>query len=235
MSTAPVQQPLVPNAVLDTNVGVTIYSWHDLLEEGDRLLKKNPTATLADPALAYRRRRARTAFFLVLFLNEHKWKVLAPLNEYQRTLLKNVAPDSATSNFTRLYLYFIGDLLLPDWAALGDLADDANIMGTDVDLFCLAEAQRHRIPLISWEGDAPTGPKPGKLIPQQAKARGIDLVTPEQLLQRHQFSEGPAVKRFFDGWDAHAAQYVKGNPSARETLALLRDFFERLRDDYWGP
>lgn len=226
--------PVTPNAVLDTNVGVTIYSWHDLLDEGDRLLKKNPAATLADPALAYRRRRARTAFFLVLFLNEYKWKTLAPVNEYQRTLVGKVSPESATSNFTRFFLYFLKDLL-PDWeAGSRSLQDDANIIGDDVDLLCLDWAQEFNIPLITWEGDTPTGPNPKKLIPQQAKARGIDLVTPEQLLQRHRFSEVPAMKRFFDGWDAHAADYLKRTPSAGQTMSLLRDYFERLKDDYWG-
>jgi hypothetical protein len=234
MSTAPVEQPGTPDAVLDTNVGVTIYSWHDLLDEGDRLLKKNPNATLADPALSFRRRRARSAFLLMLFLNERKWKVIAPLNEYQRTLVKRVSPDSATSNFTRLYLYFIGDLLLPNWEAGGDLTDDANIQGNDVDLFCLAQAERHRIPFISWEGDTPTGPDPTRLIPTKARARGIDLVTPEQLLARLRFTEGPAIQRFFSDWDGHAPAYLESNPSARETMSLLRDFFERLRDDYWG-
>jgi hypothetical protein len=216
-------------------VAVTIYSWHDLLDEGDRLLTSNPGATLEDPALSYRKRRARSAFFLMLFFNEQKWRVLAPLNEYQRTLVKRVSPDSAKSNFTRLYLHFIGELLLPDWEAGGDLAADANIEGDDVDLFCLAEAERLQIPLISWEGDTPTGPNPTRLIPAQAKARKIDLVTPEDLLLRHRFTAKPAIQRFFADWDKHAPGYLASNQGARETMEYARPFFERLADDYWGP
>ena len=225
-------QPGAPDAVLDTNVCVTIYSWHDLLEKVLRLHDGNPALTLADPGLSYRKRRARTAFFLMLFFNEQKWKTLVPVNEYKRILLKNVSPDPAKSNFTRLYLYFLKNLL-PDWEAGGNLADDANLNGDEVDLFCLAEAERHQVPLISWEGDTPTGPDPTRLIPLEAKARGIDLVTPEELLMRHQFSEAPAIERFFSQWDARAAEYLKRTPSARETLSVTRDFFERLADNDW--
>jgi len=216
-------------------VCLAIYSWHDLFDEGVRLIAKNPSATLADGALAFRRERARTAFFLLLFFDEHKWNTVVPLHEVQRTLMKNAAPESVKSNFVRLFLYFLKDELLPDWEAGGDLADDANITGNDVDLFCLAEAERHQIPFISWEGDTPAGPNPTRLIPTQAKVRAIDLVTPQELLRRHQYSEGPAMKRFFASWDARAAAYLKSNPGARETMLVLRDFYERLRDDYWGP
>jgi hypothetical protein len=235
MSTAPVQQS-DPHAVLDTNVGFTIYSWNDLIKAMADLQTKNGTVSLSDPALAYRKRRARSAFFLALFLNERKWKTLAPPNEYQRTLVTVVPPNSVAANFTKLFLHFIKDHLLLDWEAGSfSLSDDINIKGNDVDLLCLNWAQQYQIPLISWEGDTPTGPDPTRLIPREAKARGINLVTPERLMIQHQFVEGPAVKRFFADWDAHAGAYLKGNPGARETMIDVRQFFERLRDNYWGP
>ena len=37
------------------------------------------------------------------------------------------------SNFVRLYVYFVKDML-PRWEAAGDLTSDANIKGDDVDL-----------------------------------------------------------------------------------------------------
>lgn len=66
----------VPNAVLDTNVGLTIYSWHDLLDALKVLLDQDPNATLAHPALEFRRRRARNAFLLALFFYQNEWKAL---------------------------------------------------------------------------------------------------------------------------------------------------------------
>lgn len=233
MSTAPVEQPFVPDAIVDTNVILPIYSWHDLLDVGDRVLAANPAATLEDPALAFRRGRARTAFLLTLLFNERKWKVMVPLHEVGRTLLRGAPPDSVTANFTKLYLHFVTDLL-PDWSMAGDLEDDENIVGDDVDLLCVRYAEHFRVPFISWEGDTPAGPDPTKLIPTESKARGIDLVTPEQMLQRHAFDERPAIKRFFSAWDARAAEYLKGNPSAKETMRVANDFFERLAENYWG-
>jgi hypothetical protein len=97
-------------------------------------------------------------------------------------LLLKAPPTDPRSNFPRFYTYFVKEKLLPDWEAENDPANDANVKGNDVDLLCLKWAEQHRVPLVSWEGLGPSGPIPSKLIPREAKARAIELVTPEQLL-----------------------------------------------------
>ncbi len=234
MSATPVDNPAAFNAVVDTNVVITIYSWHDFMDDADRLFTSNPAATLEHPELAYRRERARTAFRLMLFFNEQKWIVRSPLTETLRTLLARVSPDDAKGNFTKLFLYFLTELL-PDWRVRSDPADDDGIVGDAVDLLCVAWAQEDRIPLISWEGHTPTGHNPKKLIPREAKARGVDLVTPEQLLERHKFVEESAAKRFLAAWDSRAEDFLKNRSDARELMELARHFFQRLADNDWGP
>jgi hypothetical protein len=229
----------VPNAVLDTNVGLTIYSWHDLLDALKALLDQDPNATLAHPALEFRRRRARNAFLLALFFHQNEWKALVPLNELLRILLVKAPPTGTEhgykSNFVRLYLYFVKDKLLPGWEAGGDLNSDVTLKGSDVDRLCLDLAAQHQIPLISWEGDGPTGSDPTKLIPREARARGINLVTPEELLLRHSFDPVPAAARFFSDWERHVARYVSESSDARETLEYARPFYQRLAENDWTP
>jgi len=67
--------------------------------------------------------------------------------------------------------------------------------------------------LISLEGHGQNGFDSEKLIPAQGAARGIDVVSPEQFLQREGFDVGPAIQRFIADWDRHAADYVKENPA----------------------
>lgn len=233
-----------PNAVLDTNVGLAIYSWHDIFDAADPVFTKDPKATLEHPEIQFRAQRARAAFLLALFLDENGWKTLVPLNEVLRLLLKKAPPTGAEqgikSNFVRLFLYFIKDELLTRWEAGGDVASDAHLKGDDVDRLCLGWADQHRIPLISWEGHGPNGLDASKLIPREAKIRGTDLVTPEALVRRHNFDHVPAVRRFLSDWDRKAPKYLadkKGadRRNAEELLAHARPFFQRLADDDWTP
>jgi hypothetical protein len=87
--------------------------------------------------------------------------------------------------------------------------------GNVVDRFCLELAHERGIPMISWEGHGPTGLDATKLIPSEARARRIDLVTPEELLRREKFEEGDAIKRFFTDWREHAPRYVAGAQRTR--------------------
>jgi hypothetical protein len=191
-----------PNAVLDTNVGLAIYSWHDLLGAAEPVLKQDQTANLTHAEIQFRAQRARTAFILTLFFNERGWATLAPLNELLRTLMANAPPEDEEhglkSNFVKFFLYFVNDKLLPAWRNGAEPSGDANIVGNDVDRLCLDWAAQHSIPLISWEGHGPNGLDPKKLIPREARKRGIDLVTPEELAQPREVRRGrigPALLR----------------------------------------
>jgi hypothetical protein len=229
----------VPNAVVDTNVCLAIYSWHDVLTAAQSVLDRDPNATLEHEDVQFRAQRARAAFGLTLLFNERGWATLLALNEVTRTLTARVPPDvkegGAKSNFVKLYVYFIRDKLLPSWRAGGDLAADAAKKGDEVDLLCLDWAQQHKIPLISWEGSGPRRFNSKKLIPQEAARRGIDLVTPEALLRREAFTGAAAAKRFFAAWDRQAPSYLLERPRARETMKYARAFYMRMAENDWTP
>lgn len=234
-----VTSPVKVNAVLDTNVNLAIYSWHELLDAMERTVGEDPAADLTHPEIQFWAQRARTAFVLALFFNERGWATWSPLNELTRTLVSKAPPvgeeHGPKSNFVRFFVYFIKEKLLPGWLADGDPSSDEGMIGNGVDELCLDVAAQHSIPLVSWEGHGPNGLDPKKYIPREARERGMDLVTPEQLLSREQFDETKAVERFFAGWDRHAPAYISGNPGAKETLELFHDLYRRMARNDWTP
>lgn len=226
------------NAVLDTNVGLAIYSCHDLLNAAAPILEEDPTANLTHADIQFRAQRARTAFILALFFNERGWATWAPLNELTRTLMNKAPPvdeeQGPKSNFVRLFVYFIKERLLPGWLDGGDPSSDESMVGNQVDKLCLDWAAHHSIPLVSWEGHGPNGLDPKKLIPREAKERGIDLVTPEELLNREKFDETKPVQRFFADWARHAPGFISGDPGAKETLEHFHQYYRRMAEDDWA-
>lgn len=230
----------VPNALLDTNVLLAAYSWHDFIDGANRLLERDPTATLEHDEIQFRAQRARAAFLLTLFLNQNEWKTLAPAKELERILVARAPPTDpghgVESDFVRLYLSFVCDRLLPGWELWGDdLNSDAAFKGSGVDRHLLDLAERYEIPFLSWEGHGPNGLDASKLVPREAHERGIDLLTPEELLRRQNFDEGPAIQRFFLDWDEHVAAYLLDRPDAKEILEVARPYFQRLAYNDWTP
>jgi hypothetical protein len=227
------------NAVLDTNVGLAIYSWHELLDAMERILNEDPAANLTNADIQFQAQRARTAFILALFFNERGWTTRSPLNELKRTLVNKAPPigeeHGPKSNFVRLFVYFIKEKLLPRWLDSGDPSSDESIIGNGVDELCLDWAAQHSIPLVSWEGHEPKGLDSKKFIPKKARERGIDLVTPEELLSREKFDETKAVERFFAGWARHVPAFISANPEAKETLEYFHHLYRRMAENDWTP
>jgi len=224
-----------PDAVLDTNVALDIYSWHNLLAVGDKHLKGG--ATEADKRMVFRHpevqrraQRMRHAFFLALFFNEKRWATVVALTELMRKL-EELAPatDAVLSNYPRMHAHFIKGKLLHRWLAGGNAKGDKYLVGDAVDLFCLDLADENKIPFISSESN------PKKLIPKQAHARGIGLATPEHFLKQRNYDGPAAAQKFLANWDARAPGYIRQNPTAATFLPLARDLFQRFALDDWDP
>jgi hypothetical protein len=104
-----------------------------------------------------------------------------------------------------------------------------------VDVLCVDLAAKHQIPLISWEGVSQTGRfDDSKLIPQEARRRGVDLVTPFDLLRREQFDPQRACERFFRSWDEKANSYAAAH-KAEEFVEYARHWYMRLATNDWDP
>jgi hypothetical protein len=230
------------NAVLDTNVSLAIYSWHDLVNEARSVFEIDASATLENRDIQFRARRARVSFALTLFFNEMGWETLAPQNELFRKLTTKVPPETSASssvddigkvNFVKVYLYFIKERLLPSWLD-GISEADSEKKGNGVDRLCLDWAEEHRVPLISWEGDGRNGFNDSRLIPKQGAKRGIDVVTPEELIRRERFNPTAAAQRFFAGWRELAPGYLRKYPGSREALNVAHSFYRRMAENDWS-
>lgn len=227
-----------PHAIIDTNVRLAIYSWHDLYAQAEAVNAKDSAADLSHPEIQPRAKRARSSFLLSLLFNDRKWVTVGPSNELKRTIVLRADPTNSEHHnrvaFVALYIYFIKEKILPDWRDCGDEDDDQELKGNDVDLICLERAEKHNVPLISWEGTREDGTlNSGKLIPREALLRGVDLVSPDQLLERERFDPSVPLRRFFADWDRHVGHYIKARGGAAE-LVIVRQFYERMAEDYWG-
>jgi hypothetical protein len=225
--------PARPDAVLDTTVSLTIYSWHDLLGANAIADGRSSNAGLMDPAVRFRAQRARTALLLTLFLDQRSWTTIGPLNELRPTLEKVASPKAPVrkSNYTQVFLYFIKDKLLPRWRFETNPTSGKHIKSEDTDLLCLDWAAQRKIPFVTWEAHDLGVLCPEKSIPSEARKRGIDVVTPEELLHRTKFDESEAVRQFMANWDQHEAIYMRDNPQAGETLPIVGAFYRRLVAD----
>jgi hypothetical protein len=128
-----------------------------------------------------------------------------------------------------MQVYFIRAKLLRRWKAGGSPKDDKVLVGNAVDRFCLDLADKYKIPLISSE----TNPK--KLIPKEAKARGIYLATPEDFLKQRNYDGPEAAQKFLADWDAQAPAYLRQSPTAKKFLPLARELFKRFALNDWDP
>lgn len=124
---------------------------------------------------------------------------------------------------------------MPSWQVGADPDADSTKRSNDVDMLCLDWAERHKVPLITWEGSGPSGPLPARLMPIEAAKRGIDLVTAEELVRRERFDPRPAMRRFFSGWTKHAPTYLSANPAAKEPLEYAHHFYLRMAKNDWTP
>src|SRR5689334_6304247 len=102
---SPTHEPTY-HAVLDTNVRLDLYSWHDIMAAVEAEVARDPAANLRHPAVQYRAQRARATFLLSLLFDERAWTTLGSINELERTLVRNADPinveQAARSNFVRL-------------------------------------------------------------------------------------------------------------------------------------
>jgi len=231
---------LAPNAVLDTNVMLSIYSWHDLVEVMERVGKIDPRATLHRPDVQFRAQRLRWGFLLSLFLDEKGWATICPFEEFTRKMEDKVNPNKAEHDtrvgYTTLYAHFIKDLILTGWKAGADTEDHA-LVGDDVDVHCAKRAETFSVPLISWEGVSHTGEIDNdKTIRKEALQRGVVVVTPQELLVRERFDPRPAIERFFRAWVTAESAFLEGHSGhAAANVAFMKGVFLRLARNDWDP
>jgi hypothetical protein len=162
-------------AVLDTNVFVDLYSWHDAAE------------ATPGPRRDYRFRRVGEALRLAIHLHKRSAVTWSLKHEPIETLVKHSPPSAGVDGpgasmtaYTRFVIYFVKDRLCPRWCPIMPHRERRSVRGNDADTRLLREAKKLNVPLITSEGNLHT---PGKrLHPKSLRARaqaeGVAVFTP---------------------------------------------------------
>ena len=175
--------------VVDTNVMLDLFSWHNLMEERAR-----PDASLRDDNVRYRIARHGAALRLAVWFHENEATTLSLKREGLRLFLRCVPPKPSgtdlNSDYTTTFINVIKPRALPGWHA-GTTDVDANISGDEADGSLVREAKRLNVPLVTNEE------KEKGTVRKTAALANVRVVSPRELLTSKGFDER-AVAAFLD-------------------------------------
>jgi hypothetical protein len=236
-----------PIAVVDTNVIVDLYSWHDFNEHFERLITTAslPGVPIDDPTSLMRITRARDALLLAICF--HKTNAITFSLSESVTLLNRLTvfdrdgkplPDDERIRrlaFTKTFLWFVKTRLLTGWK---DAMRDSDLKGNDADRAFVAYAKENELPLITNEGFGPLGINKKSLMQKLAREQGVRIIQAIDFYadKMDDMAEGIA---FFLRFRAEAPEYlkwyVKRHPEGKKAVQqILRDLgrhYEYLLSD----
>lgn len=216
--TAPVQEcgdpgTPTPVAVVDTNVIIDTYSYHDFIAALQPRSIVMGEASLDDPYVRYRKQRARDAVVLVMHLSRTKAVTCSYHQEGEQQMLKVVPPRSKggiTEDvvFTEFAVWFIYDRVLDGWMP-ATFGVRTALKGNKADAFIAAHAKRHGVPLITNEGFRDDMTIVDEGLRLVAKRQGVDVFTPGEYLRHRSVNQSEAIDEFFQSFGDLAPKYLE--------------------------
>jgi hypothetical protein len=199
-------------AVVDTNVLLDIYSWHDLLDTAERLHPLLGDAFVEDPHFAFRLARARESLLLGVYFNSIGARTYSLRAEPLR-LLQKVSPrvplsstEELANSFTTRFVNFVHPRLLGNW--IMEWAEDPEIVvGNDADEMLLEFAADHQLPLVTNEGYTPKGVIHEKMR-LLATDRGVRAYTPAEFCRAKSFDPQAGARAFIEDFGRLAPHYI---------------------------
>ena len=239
--TLPIVSDRKPVAVLDTNVLLDIYSVHDVFGlYGGRLAgDAGSKFDLDAPDLVYRRARARESLLLAMHLHKAKAATFSLHSEPLAQLTRLVPDDSRakpgtdyTSDFTRTFLWYVKDYLLPDWESqISAGPDGKRANGADQALVDVAASLG--VPLITNEGFTAEGYGVGDIGKRAAEA-GVAWYHPRGYLESQGVDESAEIRDFLGRFRSEAPRYLEdhrakfGDDAAGELLGLVIGTYKHI-------
>jgi len=169
-------------AVVDTNVLLGIYSCHDLTNTYETTHARVGIEAIDDPAVSYRRLRARESFLLALFFNDIKATTYSLHSEVLNLMLTRVPPaeggETMESDFTTTFFWFVRDYLLSDWNATCPTKPGQEAKSVADEAY-VAQAKESGLPLITNEGNGPNGIV-DEGMRKLAKDSGVSVYVPRE-------------------------------------------------------
>jgi hypothetical protein len=160
--------------ILDTNVIESFASVHDLIAAAQEEPSKQ----------RYRLHRVGQALRVAIYLHESGGLTMTHVGELTRKLEEHVPPEEVSygNNYTRLWIHFIKEQLLPNWR-MNDMPPDVpkHLKGSEVDSAMVEVAAKLKRSVISFEGYGHRNPavlnaKVG--LRKKAAKIGVHVLTP---------------------------------------------------------
>jgi len=206
-----------PIAVLDTNVVLDLFSWHDFHDHFGRRVTwaSANNVRLDDPQSRMRMARAREALLLAIYL--HKTRAITfSISEAERLVIrvsqfdakgKPLSDDERgyKEAFVKTFLWFVKERLLVGWQ---DAMEVTDAEGNDADDILLAHAKKKSLPLITNEGFTATGVDRKNRMRRKAKKEGVQIVRAADFYHDKMDVEVEA-KAFFRRFRAETPKYLK--------------------------
>jgi len=215
-------------AFVDTNVALDIYTAADVLRDHERL----GIVDLEHRQHVYRRARARESLLLAMFFNDTKAVTYGLHQESKRQVLRASPPDDHASfgtHYTKFFVRFVHERLLPDWRDTWEIDNDAGLQGQECDDRLLALAAEHSLPIITNEGFTPDGfIEDPKKLRQRARARGLAVYTPREFWSG-KMDEAVRIDQFLSRFCAEASKYIsthRSPPMAHDSLSTILGYYK---------
>lgn len=214
--------------VIDTNVLLELYSIHDVSQLYDRLHAAHGDAAEFLPEVSYRRTRAAEALQLAVALHETSATTFVLVNEGIRLLTARVPPAVRTVEliYTQLFVQYVKDYALSNWRIATDEELDLTARREECDDLLLGIAHTNGIPLITNEGNSPSGIDDGRGLRGRGRAQGVAVFTPGEYVRQLQLNMPPAIRAFADRFKGLQETYIptRGQPDDAQNVRDALDF-----------
>jgi len=248
MSALPTIEPRAV-AVVDANVLLDLHSCHNFSEEYEKIYATRGVAAIDDPAVVYRRARARESLLLAMYFNA-TGATTDSLGEMYGVLKRAVPPEeqSFELDYATLSFWFVKELLLPRWrrrgvipasgweAALstpssldgpelvvrtGNSEDAWHVVpsGNRADAWHIAWAKTQGLPIVTNEGFTPSGYEQGKMA-KRAAVEAVQVLFPKDVYAGR-LDETAEIEGFFTRFREHAPLFLQEYPGHRRGLETM--------------
>ncbi len=223
-----------PLAVVDTNIFLDLYSWHDWHEQFD---SRTPAVVLrpdlTDAKSVWRKARAREALLLAMYLTKIKATTLGLSEGLEqlrtRPFLNTTASQRSWNDaFVRTYNWYVKEQIFRNWTESMKISD---AVGSAADDEMLAYAKDHSLPLISSEGYTPDGIDDRNRMRKKARKAGVNLVRAADFYAG-KVDEQEESRIFLQRFKSGARGYVNAYRKKHGKSAAIELFMNQMGDYY---
>jgi hypothetical protein len=223
-----------PLAVVDTNIFLDLYSWHDWHEQFD---SRTPAVVLrpdlTDATSVWRKARAREALLLAMHLTKVKATTLGLSEGLEqlrtRPFLNTTASQRSWNDaFIRTYIWYVKEQIFRNWTESMKISD---AVGSAADDEMLAYAKAHSLPLISSEGYTPEGIDDRNRMRKKARKAGVNVVRAADYYAG-KIDEEEESRIFLQRFKGGAPGYVNAYRKKHGKSAAIELFMNQMGDYY---